>query len=216
MTLPTDAEVERLARRRGWTRMNGASISDRKCGSLKPPAAHTSRGSGQMPKNIRPIRIDGKIAYVPLTQGYEAVIDAADVPLVDGRNWYAVTDGNTSYAVRADRSKHKQRIVSIHRVILGEPEGLDVDHVDGNGLDNRRANLRVATRSQNQWNQRLRIDNTSGYKGVHWDKAEGKWKARIRLNGTRISLGYYGTLDAAHEAYAKASAQLHGEFGRIV
>ena len=121
-------------------------------------------------KSIRPIRIDGVLAFITLTKGYEAVIDVADVPLVAGYNWYALVMPRTVYAARNDRSGPKKRNVFMHRVILGEPEGLQTDHKDGNGLNNTRDNLREATISQNGSNRRIGCNNTSGYKGVRSHK----------------------------------------------
>jgi len=167
-----------------------------------------------MPRNIRPIRIEGQLAYITLTQGYEAVIDAADVPLVDGVNWYAQVVPWTVYAVRNDRSGAKQRTVQMHRVIMGEPDGLDVDHRDGNGLRNIRNNLREATKVQNNQNRSIGRNNTSGFKGVSWHKRCCKWQSQIKLNGKVKYLGHYDTAEQAHEAYCDASAKYHGEFGR--
>ena len=164
----------------------------------------------------RPIRIVGDLAYVTLTRGYEAVIDSADVPLVDGFNWCALVHKNAVYARRADCSGIKQRAVYLHRVILGEPDGMDVDHRDGDGLNNRRNNLREATRSQNMCNQRISSRNTHGLKGVHWHKAAGKWQAHIKLNGRNRHLGLFTTPEAAYAAYCDASTRLHGDFGRTV
>jgi hypothetical protein len=167
-----------------------------------------------MTKPIRPIRIEGNIAYVPLTRGYEAVIDAADVPLVDGFNWSAVVRKQTVYAVGSICDGQKWRNTRMHRVILGGAGGLEVDHIDGNGINNRRGNLRVATHAQNTRNQRTHSDNASGFKGVSWDKAARKWRADITLNGLRRNLGRFATPEAAHAAYVVASEDLHGEFGR--
>lgn len=172
-------------------------------------------------RKIRPIRLEGNIAYVPLTQGYTAVIDAADVPLVSGTNWTARISRRkngtvyTVYAVRAKTDEGKQRTVIMHRVIAGTPNGLDTDHADGDGLNNRRANLRNATKSQNQSNQRLSSANRSGAKGVTWHSASGRWQAGIRSDGKISFLGYFNCVTAAAFAYAKASAALHKEFGRI-
>jgi hypothetical protein len=168
-----------------------------------------------MTKNIRLIRIEGNLAFVPLTKGYEAVIDAAYVHLVDAWDWCARVTPHAVYAQRTDRTGPKQRKVYLHRVIMGEPDGLKIDHIDSDGLNNRRANLREATTSQNNHNQRIRGDNTSGFKGVSWDKRCGKWRADIRLDGKNRFLGYHATLEAAAEAYAAASADLHGQFGRL-
>lgn len=167
-----------------------------------------------MTRKIRPIRVEGNLAYVPLTQGRVAIIDAADVHLVEGFNWYAMKNRNTFYAQRTDRSGTKQRTVLMHRVIMGEPDGLDVDHEGGNGLNNRREKLRVATKSQNQHNQRKSRANTSGLKGVYWDKSQGKWRAQIQLGGKKKHLGRFDTPEQAYADYCAASAKYHGEFGR--
>jgi len=161
----------------------------------------------------RPIRIDGDVAYVPLTKGHEAVINAADVHLVANTNWCVLIEAHTVYAVRTG-PRPKQSSIRMHRVIMGEPVGLQVDHRDGDGLNNRRDNLRVATSSQNAQNQRRSSANLSGHKGVGFHKTSGKWRARIKLNGKRKHLGYFDTPEDAHEVYCKVSAELHGEFGR--
>lgn len=165
------------------------------------------------PHQIRPIRVEGNIAYVPLTRGYEAVISVADVPLVDGVNWYAMAAGGTIYAVRKG-PRPKQRKIYMHRAILSDPDGLEVDHINGEGLDNRRCNLRAATRAQNARNSHVSNANTSGYKGVSWDKRDRKWQAFIAVNGLRHFLGRFACPTAASLAYARASRELHKEFGR--
>jgi hypothetical protein len=167
-----------------------------------------------MPKNIRPIRIEGQVAYVPLTKGYEAVIDAADVSLVDGRNWQAFVSSSTVYAASKDHSNGKRKSVLMHRVIMGDPERFHVDHRDGNGLHNRRENLRHATRAQNNRNKRTPQNNTSGFKGVYWHKIARKWRAKIAFNGRSKHIGLYDTVEDAHAAYREASVKYHGEFGR--
>jgi hypothetical protein len=163
----------------------------------------------------RPIRIEGDVAYVPLTKGYEAIIDAADVPLVEGFNWCSHVKPRAVYAVRTDFSGPAQRTVRLHRTIMGEPDGFEVDHRDGDGLNNRRTNLRIATSSQNKHNQRLNTRNSSGFKGVSWFTRLRKWQARIAVNGKAVYLGSYRCSTAAHFAYAKASRELHGEYGRF-
>ncbi len=170
-------------------------------------------------REIRPIRIEGNIAYVPLTQGYEAVIDAADVPLVEGHNWRAQVerrkDGTIKgiYAVRLITVEKRRVAVLMHRVITDAPDGLEVDHKDTNGLHNTRSNLRQATSMQNAQNRRRRTDNTSGFKGVSYRR--GRWIARISACGKDMQVGRFNCRTAAAIAYAKASAALHKEFGRI-
>ncbi len=174
-----------------------------------------------MGKVVRPARIEGDVAYITLTKGYVAVIDVEDVPLVGCHNWNAHTKAGTDrvYAVRGFRQAGAEIKVRMHRVIMGEPEGLEVDHRDGNGLNNRKrgdaGNLRVATTAQNQCNQRRSSRNKSGYKGVSWNKKDKRWVAKIKHQRKAIYLGYFATPDAAAAAYAKASAELHGEFGRV-
>ncbi len=164
---------------------------------------------------IRSIRVVGDIAYVPLTKGHEAIIDAGDVDLVAAWNWIASERQSRVYAVRGDYSTGKRLNVYMHRVIASAIKGLDVDHRDANGLNNRRHNLRLATRQQNQFNQRTHFDNKAGLKGVHWHKRDRRWCAQIQINRKVKHLGYYTTPQEAYAAYCKASAELHGEFGCV-
>lgn len=163
----------------------------------------------------RPIRVQGLLAYVPLTKGYEAVIDAADIALAEGKNWRASVRKHAVYAVRKEIVDGKAVVVSLHRLLMAAPSHLMVDHISCDGLDNRRANLRVATATQNQRNARKRRDNSSGFKGVHWHKQACKWQSSIRANGVRKSLGLFDTAERAALAYEQASAVLHGDFGRV-
>lgn len=163
-----------------------------------------------MTRLIRPIRIEGDVAYVTLTRGYEAIIDAADVPLVEGWNWHASVNRNAVYAKR----KAGKTSLLMHRVIMDDPDGFQVDHIDGNGLNNRRENMREATNAQNAHNSPIQRNNTSGFKGVSWHKRCAKWYARIKANGSCYRLGCFDTPEAAHAAYVAASEKLHGEFAR--
>jgi hypothetical protein len=91
------------------------------------------------------------------------------------------------------------------------PDG-DVDHVDGDRLNNRFSNLREATRVQNLWNTQAHKDSRTGVKGVHWHDRANKYQARIYLNGKTVSLGLFSTVEAASAAYQKASREAHGDF----
>ena len=113
----------------------------------------------------------------------------------------------------------KQLKYLLHRVVwmfvTGEDPGdWEIDHIDGNGLNNSFANLRKANRSQNMCNSRLTADNSSGFKGVSYCKQTKKWKASIQINGKQLHLGRFDTPEPAHMAYCKAAAELHGEFAR--
>jgi hypothetical protein len=167
-----------------------------------------------MPRKIRPIRIEGNIAYVPLTRGYEAIIDAADVHLVADWNWCAWVKGRQTYAVRGTKLSGKQLQVRMHRQILNPPSGLMIDHVSGDGLDCRRSNMRIATAGQNMKNQRAHRDNSSGVKGVSWDKARQKWRASITTDRKTLFLGRYDDMGAAYQAYRCACKKMHGAFSR--
>ena len=157
------------------------------------------------------VRIDGNTAYVSLSNGLVAVIDAVDVALVSGHRWHVVPGKSTNYAARQKTTNRRQKTFSMHREILGGH--CMVDHVDGNGLNNRRANLRPATPAQNAQNARRRSDNTSGLKGA--SRQGIYWQARISSGGKAIYLGLFKTAEEAHAAYCSASKNLHGEFGRM-
>lgn len=164
----------------------------------------------------REIRIEGDIAYIPLTHGYEAIIDVADILLVHGRNWHAVIEGKMLYACRNApiiNGKWGGRL-RLHRVIMNAPNQFQVDHINCDGLDNRRSNLRIVTASQNQCNKRKPSMTTSMYKGVAWNKNAKKWQSAITINGNIKYLGIFADERSAHLAYCEASRELHGQYGR--
>lgn len=165
--------------------------------------------------SIRPIRIEGDVAYVPLTQGYEAVIDAADAHLVAGHNWCAMRSGKVFYAVTNVRVNGvRAPLLRMHRLIAGTPAGIETDHANGNGLDNRRANLRNATRSENQRNRGLQANSTSGLKGVWRRRDCDRWQAAIQIHGKRHYIGLFDSQEKAYSAYLEAAHRIHGEFAR--
>jgi hypothetical protein len=175
--------------------------------------SNSMSGRNTTPK--RPIRIEGDVAYVPLTRGCEACIDSCDVPLVDGMNWYALKRRNKFYAVGWLRKPGGSKtLLLMHRLISATPAGLETDHVDGDGLNNRRENLRHATTAENQCNRGAQKNNTSGRKGITFHKSTGRWASRITMNGKRHLVGYFATPELAWEAYCAAAERIHGEFAR--
>lgn len=182
----------------------------RQC-STRHTAARVDR---HMTRNIRPIRIEGQVAFVPLTKGLRAIIDAADVHLVDGFYWRAMVNNRSIYAARKECSEGKHKVILLHRFIMAADNSTIIDHINGDGLDCRRCNMRHATASQNSCNQRIRVDNSSGYKGVWRDQRGKKWRSKIKIKGVVYGLGSFETPESAHAAYCKASERLHGEFGR--
>jgi len=165
--------------------------------------------------NKRPIRIDGELAYVTLTKGFEAVVDIADVPLVSGFNWTSLVGAHNVYAVRKQYINGVAKRLYMHRIIVGvDSDEILVDHIDGDGLNNRRNNLRHATPTGNSRNRCVSKTSKSGIKGVNKDDRYGTWRARIRVNKKEICLGTFKTPEEAQAAYAKASREYHGIFGR--
>lgn len=117
------------------------------------------------------------------------------------------TEGYVRYSSRKDGLCGKY----IHRMIMSEPPGMVIDHIDGNKLDNRKENLRICTQQQNGWNRGKPSNNTSGFKGVCWHKQTQKWQAIINHK----HIGYFKTAEKAYEAYVKAAQELHGDFAKF-
>lgn len=138
-----------------------------------------------------------------LTQGKVALVDDEDYPELSKFKWYAHKDYNTLYALRkSSRVNGKQHTIPMHSVILGTPKGMETDHINGNGLDNRRENLREVTTRENAQNRHT--PKTSKYPGVTWHKQRGKWQANIRVAGKLNYLGLYGDEETAGIVYAMA------------
>ncbi len=156
---------------------------------------------------------DKTMKRIPLTQGKVAIIDDADFEEFSKYKWCAMKNGNTFYAVR-NYAQPIQMNIWMHRVIMNAQKGQEIDHINGNGLDNRRYNLRLCTRSQNHQNQRIG-GGSSQYKGVCWNKQAGKWQAQIMLNYKTYYLGHFvNEIDAA-KAYDRKAKGLFGEFARL-
>jgi hypothetical protein len=98
---------------------------------------------------------------------------------------------------------------------LPRGSGIEIDHINGNGLDNRRANLRLCTRAENSWNRGLQSNNSSGYKGVCWNKRRKKWMAGIKVDGKSKHLGLFLKAEDAARAYNKAAKKQYGDFARL-
>jgi hypothetical protein len=156
---------------------------------------------------------------IPLTQGKFALVDDQDYEFLMQWKWCANKNHKTFYGVRGFWNCLKQITVQMHRVIA-KRMGLDikdkkVDHIDRNGLNNCRGNLRIATNSQSQANRNKRKNNISGYIGVSEHKCRNNWHARIQVNGNDISLGYFTNKKDAAKAYNKAALKYFGEFARL-
>lgn len=148
---------------------------------------------------------------IPLSQGEFALVDAADFEALSAHRWYLHKAGNRRYAARRAGSGLGRKIFYMHREVAGEA-GLDVDHIDGDGLNNTRANLRACTRKQNLANKQRSVTNKSGFKGV-WER-NGTYRATISVEGRSRHLGPFPTAQEAADAYAVAARDLHGEYAR--
>lgn len=147
---------------------------------------------------------------IPLTQGQFAIVDDEDFEDLNKNKWFASYSDITKsfYAKRS----HKGTTIYMHRQIMKPEKGVCIDHINHNTLNNKKNNLRVATVSQNAMNQGMRKTNTSGFKGVSWDKRRSKWVAQIKANKKGKHLGYFSNIEDAVEARRKAEAKYYGEY----
>lgn len=151
---------------------------------------------------------------IPLTQGYFAIVDPADYEQLSRYKWrLCKTKGKTVlYTERSvRRADGKYSRILMHRELIRPPKGYVIDHVNGSGLDNRRANLRLATVAQNAWNAKKR-GGRSGYKGVWLARDKRLWRAAIVCHGKRKHLGYFRDKCEAAKAYDRAAREYHGSF----
>lgn len=146
---------------------------------------------------------------IALTQGKSALVDDDDFGWLSQWKWQYSAIG---YAQRTVRSPRRTTIL-MHRLILGLRDTLiQADHINGDRLDNRRCNLRPATHSQNQANRTICIANSSGYKGVSWDRRGKKFIARIRINKVQRCLGLFHSAEEASRVYEAKAREIWGEF----
>ena len=144
---------------------------------------------------------------IQLTQDKFALIDSKDFPIISSYKW--CFDGR--YATTHIKGKKNY----LHRLLLNVPKGMFSDHINGNKLDNRRCNLRLCTPSQNSMNIPLTAKNTSGYKGVYFEKERNKWRAQIKFKDKRVRIGRYLTALEAAKTYNQYAKKYFGEFARL-
>lgn len=145
---------------------------------------------------------------IPLTQGKFSIVDDEDFEEMSKFKW--CLSGDKRYAAGWVGG----RMTYMHRVLTGNDKTKKTDHINRNGLDNRRSNLRLVTNSQNSMNRNSGSNNTSGYKGVTWDKTHNKWKAYIRIDGRQKNLGFFSNKSDSVLAYDKAAKKYFGEFAK--
>jgi len=160
------------------------------------------------------IRVDGEIAYIFLREGCEAIIDAADIHLVAGRRWRLLTTKKRHKYACSGQSRDGT-FTTLHRFLARPLDNLKVDHRDGDGLNNRRKNIRPATGTQNNANCSASRKNKLGVKGVAFlDGLENGFVASIKINGKSKHLGRFKTAEEASGAYLSAAQEAWGEFAR--
>lgn len=153
---------------------------------------------------------------IPLPCGRVALIDEQDAVAVRGYSWWANPKRSNIYvSTQAPRCGGRRPLIYLHRLIMAPPPGLVVDHIDGNGLNNLRNNLRLCSPSENCINRRIG-KNAAGYKGVRpMSGAVGRFYAHITRDRTLYYLGAFATAEQAARAYDAAAIELHGAFARL-
>lgn len=158
---------------------------------------------------------------IPLTQGKVALVDNQDYDWLNQQKWCILQTPYIDhfYAYRSIfTSKGQKKTLLMHRLILGLDfsDGKQVDHIDGNGLNNQQSNLRICSQRQNSQNARKRnMKATSKYKGVHWCRRDSKWVARIVVDSKIVFLGHFSSEFAGAQAYNKAALKHFGEFAKL-
>jgi len=169
-----------------------------------------------------------KMKKIKLTQGQFALVDDEDYDWINQWNWHAIKKGRTYYAKRnvryGLRKENKSKSIYMHYLLLTVPEGKLTDHQNGNGLDNRRRNLRSCSYAENARNQKTqRRQKSSKYKGVSWHKGQiykgkqykGKWMAHIKINKKTFHLGLFIDEVVAAQTYDQKAIKLFGEFAYL-
>jgi len=154
---------------------------------------------------------------IKLTRGRVALVDDEDYEYLNQWKWKVTIGSNTEYAIRVKSiyvdGKRVRKLVIMHRLILNAPSNMQVDHVNHNGLDNRRCNIRLATMSQNNSNRKAY--GVSKFLGVYFYKPRQVWRARLKINGKLIELGHFKIEEDAAKSYDVAAKKYHGEFANL-
>ncbi len=168
--------------------------------------------NGLLTHNEEPPKTLEGARLIELSYDKYTIVDAEDYDRLSKYKWCAVRTGQNWYAKTLDQNGYR---LILHRLITDAPKGLIVDHINHNGLDNRKSNLRLCTHQQNNYNQRPYPGKTSRFKGVCLDKRRNKFIARIQIYGKRIHLGCFHDEIEAAKAYDKKAKELFGEFAYL-
>jgi hypothetical protein len=177
---------------------------------------HTGLCPDFRPKYEPPVRSapreshDDAIRHIPLTQGKYAIVDARDYKPVSQHKWSLSRSGERLYAQLRTHGK----TLRMHEFIMNPPKGKVVDHINGYGLDNRRCNLRICARLQNDRNRRVNPNTLTGYKGVSRNKKTDRYPPQIFIEGRYMRLGPFATAEQAARAYDRKARELVADFAR--
>lgn len=162
------------------------------------------------------IKEEGNMREILLTREYITLVDDEDFERINLYKWHTVKCKCTQYAAHSFKQNGKPNIlIYLHRFIMNmDDTDFHIDHIDHNGLNNQKSNLRICTRIQNNSN-RSKQKGTSKYKGVYWDKNINKWRSKISVNKKRIDLGFSDSEVELAIAYNEAALKYHGEFAYL-
>jgi hypothetical protein len=163
----------------------------------------------------RRLRYGYPFRRIPLTKGMFAIVDPEDFERLSKYRWHVTKNGSTFYAKRNAPTRKTTAPIYMHRCLIKVPPGHVVDHINHNGLDNRRANLRPASRAQNNRYSKKRKNTRSKYKGVSFYSREKQFVAKITTDGNTVTLGYFNDEVLAAKAYDKAARTYHKEFAYL-
>jgi len=153
--------------------------------------------------------MNNSIVIFPLTQQKLGIVDEIDRPIIEENRWHAAKMNGKWYV---KRSLPKGKTIYLHRMILNAPDSLIADHIDGDGLNNRRCNLRLTNSFGNVFNSSPIKNCISVYKGIYFNKALKTWHARIQYHGIRHHLGYFDSEIEAAQAYNDKALEFFGEY----
>ena len=155
---------------------------------------------------------------IELTHGFLATVDDEHYQYISQYKWRAKIERRSDGSIRtvyAQRNISHKKTEFMHRLIIEANNGMQIDHIDGNGLNNTMQNLRVCTASDNMHNQRAQVGGSSTFKGVVWHKQARKWQAQIKVNGKKKYLGIFASDIDAAAAYNSAAVEHFGDFAHI-